>query len=133
MADLSSVFLKVKNILPQYFIDKVDINRRIKIKSEDGSVKYDLPEEPIIKDVPCSISYKIIDNPDTDDVAKNPLVSVVEIFLQPDVEVFKGDTITAHKYNHDKTQILSTYTGVCNEPILYPTHKQIQVILKGNA
>lgn len=133
MASLSSVFKRVKNILPQYFTDKVDINRRIKIKSEDGSVKYDLPQEPLLKDIPCSISYNIIDNPDTDDVAKNPLISVLEIFLQPDVKVFKGDTITAHKYNDNRTQILATYVGVCNEPILYPTHQQIRVILKGNA
>lgn len=133
MASLTEIFTKAKSIIPSFFNDRIDINRRIKIKQEDGSVKYDLPEEPVLPDVHCSISYKTIDNPDTNDVAKNPLISVLEIFVEPNIEIYKGDTITGYKYNHNRTQILEVYEGICNEPIVYPTHKQIRVILKGNA
>lgn len=131
--DISEVFTQVASAISNFYLDKVDINRVIKTTDEDGSVSFSLPTEPVIPQVACSISYKQIDNPNPEEVEKNPLVSVLQIFLDNSTDIRKGDTIIAHKYDADGTTKLATYEGICNEPIKYPTHQQIEIILKGNA
>lgn len=131
--DMTNVFDQVANAISEFYFDKVDINRVTKTTDSDGSVSFSLPTEPVIPQVSCSISYKQIDNPNPEEVGKSPLVSVLQIFLDNSLDVRKGDTITAYKYDSNKTTVLGTYEGICNEPIKYPTHQQIEIILKGNA
>lgn len=125
--------LKKAEIVSQlFFLDKIDVTRKVETLNEDGSTSFGYPTLPIIEGESCSISYKKIDNPDTTDIAKNPQISVLQIFLNKTVGVLKGDRITAYKYNYDGT-LLRTYIGICNEPNVYPTHQEIQVVLKDNA
>lgn len=130
---LENVFNNVSAVLPLFYNDKIDVNRRTKITESDGSSRYDLPDTPLIQSVDCSISYQSIDNPDKDDVAKNPKVLILEIFLSNSTSIQKGDTITAYKYNSDRTQVLKTFQGIANDPVIYPTHQQVSVVMKGNA
>ena len=130
---LSSILAPVESLLNGFYIDEVDINRRVKVTNADGSTSFSIPTTPLIESQPCSISFSTIDNPDTDDIAKNPQISVLEIIMSKDVKVYKGDTITAYKYNASKTEVLKTYEGIANEPSVYPTHQEVFVVLKGNA
>lgn len=58
----------------QFFLDKVDITRKVETIDLDGSTSFGYPTSPIIVNQSCSISYKKIDNPDTNDIAKNPQI-----------------------------------------------------------
>lgn len=130
--NLSSTMNTVSNVLDSFYFDLFDINRRTKVVEADGSTKFSFPSEPLYSDVKCSISYKMIDNPNSEEVAKNPQVSIIEIFTDKNVDVVKGDTIVAHKYDWGGN-LLKTYKGIANEAVVYPTHKQIQIAITGNA
>ena len=124
---------QIKSRLKLFFTDKLSVNRRIKVLNEDKSTSFLLPDEPLYENQPCYVSYKKVDNPADNNVDKNPLISVLEIFTDNTLEIKNGDTIRVDKIDVINKTVLQTYTGICNEPILYSTHQQIQVVLKGNA
>ncbi|MEG0431066.1 MAG: hypothetical protein RR420_05580 [Anaerovoracaceae bacterium] len=107
--------LSIGKYMKVFDTDKMDIGRRIEIENPDGSTGETLPEEPIYIDVPCNISFKEIDNPDTETFKTKPIIMALQINCDLNVDLLNNDYIVAKKCDY-KGEVLQTYKGNIGHP-----------------
>ena len=111
--------------------DKMDISRKTPIKNPDGTTGETSNIEPFYKDVPCHISFKTADNPDSGTIDIEPIITGVQINCSLDVDLQKDDYITAYKLDANGN-ILETYTGIIGFPTVTQSRKSALMEMRTN-
>ena len=111
--------------------DSMDIGRRQTITNPDGTEGESDPLTPLYSNVPCHISFKQIDNPDTDSVDTNPIISVLLINCDLSVDIQNNDYITARKLDANGN-VLETYVGSIGYPQVTQSRKTAEMIMRTN-
>ena len=120
-------------ILEGLYTDKLNISRFVDVVNEDGTQGVALSTTPIYENVPCKISFGSMDNPDGATEDKNPERLQLKLFCKANVDIQKGDTITAIRMSDDGVTVLKTYKGIANLPAQYVTHKEVLIMQVGDA
>ena len=107
--------LSIGQYMSIFDTDKIDIGRRMEITNPDGSTGETLPEEPIYTDVPCNISFKEIDNPDSETFSTKPIIIALQINCDLKVDLQNNDYVTAKKCD-SQGNVLQTYKGNIGHP-----------------
>lgn len=87
--------------------------------------------QTVYVNVPCHISYKTGDNPDPITVATKPINTVIEVYLNRDVDIRNDDYIIMKKAS-EGNQILHTYSGRCGEPIVEQSRQKVIVVMQSD-
>lgn len=124
-----SVFKNAFNLL---YTDRMDIYRTIEETSIDGTTNVVSDANPIYKDIKCRISFSDQDSAETSLEDRNPIHLNVKIFCGPEVDLQKGDKLILNRLNDDGS-VMTTYSGIVNLPLVYPTHLEAQIIEVGDA
>ena len=119
----------MSNALQMLDTDKIDIGRRTIIINPDGTEGETNPEQPIYKDVPCHISFVSADNPDPETVDMDPVITALTINCPLDVDLQKGDYITAYKLD-DNGNVLEKYKGIIGYPETTESRKSAQMEMR---
>lgn len=92
------------------------------------------PNVSVVKDtgIPCKISFKDLDSPDTHELDRDPIHVIPKIICGLDVPVAKGDSITAHRKGI-KGNAIATYTGQAGLPAMFLTHQEFQILQEGQS
>lgn len=120
-------------ILEGLYTDKLNISRFVEVINTDGTQGVALSKTPIYTDVPCRISFGSTDNPDGATEDKNPERLQLKLFCKADVDIQKGDTITAIRMSDDGKTELKTYKGTANLPAQFVTHQEVLIMQVGDA
>lgn len=102
--------ININSYLRYFDNDLIDISRRFYNK-ETG--REELKE--LHTDVKCDIQLKEIDNPDTNALATAPIITVLKIYCNNDVDIQNNDYVTAYKKDN-KNNIIATYKGNSGQP-----------------
>lgn len=125
-------FNKFKNILSSFYTDELEFYGRVKSEKSDGTTSSKISKEPLQKNIPCRISFESEDNPNNFTEEANPTRLRFKIFCSNEVTISKGDKIVAYKKD-GQGNILKTYSGTANLPLVYETHLEIAVDKVGEA
>lgn len=106
--------------------DRMDVQRYVKHKNDDGTTQVDLDPTPIATDVPCRISFTHSDMPKDKDVDMDKIDFSPKVFCAPTVDLKAGDVVVIRRYSDDG-QILHTYTGSLAMPSWYATHQEANI------
>lgn len=115
------------------YTDRLKIHRFVEVENEDGTQDVELSKSPVYDNVPCRISFANSDNPDSAQEERNPERLQLKLFCAADVDIRKGDKLTALRMAEDGTTILQKYTGTANLPAQYVTHKEVLITEVGEA
>lgn len=102
--------------------DKMDIGRKTEIVNPDGTTGETNPKVPLYTDIPCHISFITADNPDSNTVDVEPTITGLDINCALEVDLQKGDYITAKKLDNTGN-ILETYIGIIGYPTVTQSRK----------
>ena len=128
-----SFLTQFSKVLEKTYTDKLNIARFMEVTNTDGTTGSKLSEQPVYTDIPCKISFASSDRSDGATEEKNPENLQLKIFCNPDVDIRKGDTLTAIRLAEDGVTELKQYTGVANLPAQYLTHKETLMVQVGEA
>ena len=120
------------SLFAQMYTDKMSISRYTETENTDGTTSVSKNLEPVYTDIPCRISFNQNDNPESLADDANPIFIQIKLFCKADVDIKKGDGIMVNRLDSDGS-VLATYKGVSNLPIVYTTHKEIQIVQSGDA
>jgi hypothetical protein len=125
-------FSGLGRLISTLYNDKLDINRYQKVLQVDSTTKSVLSTIPLYSDVPCRISFSSIDNADNESQSSNIKYQRIVLFCAVSVDIQKGDFVTAYRMQDDGS-VLATYTGKCGLPSVYASHKEVELVQKGDA
>ena len=108
-------FEPIGEAMQAFDTDKMDIGRRTEIVNPDGTTGETSSDIPIYTDVPCHISINNVDNPDPNTAETRPIIQALTINCSLDVDLQRGDYITAYKLAYNGT-VIETYRGVIGDP-----------------
>ena len=109
--------------------DEIDIGRRTIIQNPDGTIGETNQEVPIYKNISCHISFDNIDNPDESTVDSEPIITMITINCPLEVDLQKGDYITARKLSNNG-EVIGTYTGIIGSPNKDQARQSAQMQMK---
>lgn len=108
-------FSKAGKKAGKYFdTDTISIGRSVTIIRPDGREQVTDPEPPLYVDIPCHINITSSDNPNPT-VTTSPIIKVLTVNCDVEVDIKNGDLITAYKRNFEG-EVLHIYQGICGEP-----------------
>lgn len=120
------------NMLSSLYTDEFEFYTKAKVTNADGTIGSKMSTEPVQSEIPCRISYETEDSPSNFTEEANPVRLRFKIFCSNDVPISKGDKIVAYKKD-GQGNILKTYSGTANLPLVYETHIEIAVDKVGEA
>lgn len=88
-----------------------------KVRKENKSTGFD--EVPVLKDIPCRLSYSNITNTNITDKGAAQVVQIIKVFLAPDINIKPGSKLSITKDGH--TQDFKS----SGEPAMYDSHQEI--------
>lgn len=106
--------------------DKMSVYKHEEIILEDGSTQKGLKAFADIDSVPCKISYKTMDSPDSGTL-EHRVITVLKLFLSLDYKISKGDYIEATRTDTMSGETI-VYVGYSGEPNRYDNHQEIELI-----
>lgn len=109
-------FEPIGQIMTAFDTDKMDVGRKTIIENPDGTSGETNPNEPIYTDIECHISFEKVNNPDPNTVETRPIIQLVKISCNRDIDLQNGDYITAYKLAADGTTVVETYKGIIGQP-----------------
>lgn len=118
------------------YMDRLDVRRHEPVVSGDMSTSMRLIEEPVLKGVPCRISYRGhymrgIDSPGPGGEDFIAEILQPKVFCPPDTDVRKGDIVTVYRRSGGKT--MDTLSGPAGRCAVYPTHREFLIDVRGEA
>ena len=119
----------ISNALTMLDTDKMDIGRRIEVTNPDGTTGETNPQTPLYTDVACHISFVTADNPNAGTVDTKPTITGLKINCSLDVDIQKGDYITARKLDANGT-VLETYKGIIGFPTVTESRKSAEMEMR---
>lgn len=115
--------------LKQLDTDKIDIGRRTTIENPDGTTGETNPNEPLYTDIACHISFVSADNPDSETIDTQPIITGLRINCPLEVDLQKGDYITAYKLNAENNT-LEIYKGIIGAPKVTESRKSAEMEMR---
>ena len=117
-------FEPISKAMQIFDTDEIDIFRNIETTNQDGTTGNAKLEEPIYKGIPCHISFVTKDNPNSEAIDSQPVITMLKINCDLSVDLQKGDYITAKKLANDGT-VLETYNGIIGFPQVSQSRKSV--------
>lgn len=122
----------MSNILEKLYNDELTVYRKQTKINEDGTTSNELITAPIYEKIPCRISTSKVDNPQSNEEDINTKYLEIKVFCNPSYEIKKGDTLVCSRKN-ELNEILVTYKGLSNLPLVYISHQEITLAQVGEA
>lgn len=122
-------FEPIGEALKAFDTDKIDIARRLEIENPDGTTGETSQDVPIYTDISCHISFDNVDNPDENTVDSEPIITMLTINCPVDVDLQKGDYITAYKLNN-AGETIAIYVGIIGYPEINQSRQSAQMQMK---
>ena len=107
-----------KKVTPEDYVPNEDGS--VPDKYLDGTTSEYL--ENYLYDIPCRLSFKSDDRTYMNDSLRNPNTSVITVFVDPSVDIKKGDKLKIKKTVGETSKV---YEGLANEPRLYNSHLEV--------
>lgn len=95
-------------------------------KDSDGAIVVSKNTTPAFENQKCRVSFSQVDNPDSHTEVNNQAYHQIKIFCDSAVHVLKGMRLVASHCG-------ATYEGYANQPQIYPSHLEIELVQKGAA
>ena len=115
--------------MKKILVEEIDIGRRIIVQNPDGTTGETNQETPIYENISCHVSFDNIDNPDENTVDSEPIITMVTINCPLEVDLQKGDYITARKLSNSG-EVIGTYTGIIGSPNKDQARQSVQMQMK---
>ena len=115
-------FGAISNALKLLDTDKMDIGRRTEVVNPDGTTGETNPNAPLYTNIPCHISFQTADNPNSNTVDVEPIITGLDINCSLEVDLQKGDYVTAYKLDN-AGNVLETYKGIIGYPTVTQSRK----------
>ncbi len=122
-------FEPIGEAMKAFDTDEIDIGRRMPIQNPDGTTGETNQDKPIYEHIPCHISFDSIDNPDENTVDSEPIITMLTINCPLEVDIQKGDYITARKLSFNG-EVLETYVGIIGAPEVNMSRQSAQMQMK---
>lgn len=116
--------ININSYLKYFNHDKIDISRAF---YNDDTGKEELKQ--LYTDIKCDIQLKEIDNPDTNALSTTPIITVLKIYCNNDVDIQNNDYVTAYKID-DKGNTIATYKGNSGQPYKDLSRTQFIITIK---
>lgn len=113
--------VKARKAIESLYDGKCTITEHQKVKKENKSTGFQ--DVVVLKDEPCRLSFKTINNTNPTETAASAVVQITKVFLAPEIQVKPGSKLTITQ-NGVTTEYKSS--GV---PAYYSTHQEIVVEL----
>lgn len=123
---------KFKKALDLLYTDSMDIYRHLEIVTDDGTTYTNPATIPLYQNVRCRISFNSSDASESSLEDRNPIRLSVKVFCGPETDLQKGDKLIIRRLDNSGN-IMRSYKGIANLPLIYPTHKEAQLIEVGDA
>lgn len=109
--------VKVRKAIESLYDATCTITEHQKVKKENKSTGF--VESVVVENQPCRISFKTINSTTSTESGASALVSVVKLFIAPEINVKPGSKITVTQNN-----VTTDYQN-SGEPAYYSTHQEI--------
>ncbi len=109
--------VKVRKAIESLYDATCTITEHQKVKKENKSTGF--VESVVVENQPCRISFKTINSTTSTESGASALVSVVKLFIAPEINVKPGSKITVTQNN------VTTEYQNSGEPAFYSTHQEI--------
>lgn len=119
----------ISNALKLLDTDIMDIGRRVEVVNPDGTTGETNPQIPLYTNIPCHISFVTADNPDANTVDTKPTITGLKINCSLEVDLQKGDYITAKKLDNQGI-VLETYKGIIGFPTVTESRKSAEMEMR---
>lgn len=124
-------FEPIGKAMEAFDTDKMDIGRRTEVTNPDGTTGETTPNIPIYTNIPCHISFDMVDNPNPNTAETRPVNQLLKISCSLNVDLQNGDYVTAYKLANDGT-IIETYVGTIGEPTSSMSRKTAEMQVRTN-
>lgn len=119
----------ISEALKRLDTDLMDISRKMPVVNPDGTEGETDVLTPLYTNLPCHISFTSADNPDTNTVDAKPIITGLKINCSLDIDLQKGDYITARKLDDDGN-ILEVYSGIIGFPKTTESRKSAEMEMR---
>ena len=109
--------VKARKALESLYDGTCTITEYKKVKKENKSTGF--VESVVVENQPCRISFNTISNTTSTETGASALVSVVKLFIAPEINVKPGSKITVTQNN-----VTTDYQN-SGQPAYYNTHQEI--------
>jgi len=109
--------VKVQKALETLYTGTCNITEHQKVKKPNGSTGFQ--DVVVLENQPCKLSFKTINNTNSNENAASSVVQITKVFLKPDIKVNPGSKLTITQ-NGITTEYKSS-----GEPAFYSTHQEI--------
>ena len=109
--------VKARKALESLYDGTCTITEHNKVKKENKSTGF--VESVVVENQPCRISFKTINNTTSTETGASALVSVVKLFIAPEIKMKPGSKITVTQNN------VTTEYQNSGVPACYNTHQEI--------
>jgi hypothetical protein len=109
--------VKARKAIESLYDGTCTITEHQKVKKENKSTGFQ--EVPVLKDVPCRLSFKTINNTNSTETGASAVVQIAKVFLAPEIKVKPGSKLSVTQ-NGVTTEYKSS-----GEPAFYSTHQEI--------
>lgn len=110
-----------RSVIESFFTDKADIYHYSSKTNEDGTTENLLPSEPSVPNVPCKLSFSMMETPADGTSDNEPIVDQVKLFYSLSSDFHAGDYVIARRLQNDGT-VLQTYKGIIGLGAYFQTH-----------
>ena len=122
-------FEPIGEAMKAFDTDEIDVGRSIEIQNPDETTGETNQATPIYQNIPCHISFDDIDNPDENTVDSEPIITMITIDCPLEVDLQKGDYITARKLSNSG-EVIGVYTGIIGYPDKDQARQSVQMKMK---
>ena len=109
--------VRARKAIESLYNGKCTITEHEKVKKENKSTGF--VETVIVENQPCKISFSTINSTNSTETGASALVSVVKLFIAPEVRIQPGSKITVTQNN------VTTEYQNSGQPAFYNTHQEV--------
>ena len=109
--------VRARKAIESLYNGKCTITEYEKVKKENKSTGF--VETVMVENQPCKISFSTINSTTSTETGASALVSVVKLFISPEIKIKPGSKITVTQNN------VTTEYQNSGEPAYYNTHQEI--------
>jgi hypothetical protein len=109
--------VKARKAIESLYVGRCTITEYEKVKKENKSTGF--VETVMVENQPCKISFNTINSTTSTETGASALVSVVKLFIAPEIKVKPGSKITV-----TQNGVTTDYQN-SGEPAYYGTHQEI--------
>lgn len=124
-------FEPISKAMQVFDTDEIDIFRNTETTNTDGTTGETSSKEPLLKGIPCHISFVNADNPNPEVIDSQPIITMLKINCDLSADIQKGDYIVAKKLSNNGT-VLETYKGIAGFPRVSQSRKSVLIEMRND-